>query len=163
MVDAAHIDAMLTAGIDAKPYGCRWETDADENQVPGETIRHGYRTLDYLNADHVGAMLLAENRRSVNDRYDEDEIEDLYTYRPLRHSTCTPVDILKAISCYEYQSCETEGWQGSEARRFCAALRDAMIGKLPGYDAAPWEIERDTFTKRDAERRAAARSRLADR
>jgi hypothetical protein len=47
---------------------------------------------------------------------------------------------LKAISCYEYQSCEHPGWRKSEAHAFCEALRDMAIGCLPGYDDAPWEI-----------------------
>jgi hypothetical protein len=157
MVSTAHIDAMLTAGIDAgEAYRPRWETDADENQVPGESLRGGYRTLDYLNADHVGAMLLAENRRSVNYRYTEDEIEELYTFKRLGGSTVTPVDVLKSIECFEYQACEHPGWSASEARRFCEALRHTMIGRLPGYSDAPWGVERDTFAKRNAEKRAAA-------
>lgn len=162
MVDHAHIDAMLTAGLDARD-GVRWLTDATEDQVPGERIPSGYRTLDFLNADHVGAMLLAENRRSVNYRYEEDELEEPYTFRPLRHSDITPVDILSAISCYEYQACECDDWQASEAARFCQALRLAMICKLPGYSDAPWEISRDYFTKRAAAKRDAARTRLEAR
>ena len=53
----------------------------------------------------------------------------------------SPVAVLKAISCYEYQSCEHPGWHTSEARQFCSVLRDHMISMLPGYDDAQWEID----------------------
>lgn len=52
----------------------------------------------------------------------------------------SPVATLKAIDCYEYQSCEHAGWKDSEAKRFCEALRDDMITRLPGYSEASWGI-----------------------
>jgi hypothetical protein len=52
-----------------------------------------------------------------------------------------PVQVLKAIAFYTYQSCEHPGWATSEARDLCDQIRDAVIRTLPGYDAAPWGIE----------------------
>jgi hypothetical protein len=46
---------------------------------------------------------------------------------------------LKAISCYEYQSCEHPEWKTSQVRQYCEQLRRALIGCLPGYESAPWE------------------------
>lgn len=51
----------------------------------------------------------------------------------------TPVETLSILACYEYQSCEHDGWAESEAKRFCEALQGAAIRALPGYDDAPWE------------------------
>jgi DNA-binding winged helix-turn-helix (wHTH) protein len=52
-----------------------------------------------------------------------------------------PVVILKLIGYYERQSCGHQGWETSEARKFCEDLRLACIRSLPGYDAAPWTID----------------------
>lgn len=98
------------------------------------------RELTEATAGRVGAMLLAENRRSVDHRYDETELEEPYLFTKLR-GIPDPVIVLKAISCYEYQSCEHPEWATSEASRFCVALQAKMIGLLPGYDQAPgWEV-----------------------
>lgn len=44
------------------------------------TLPHAFGQLTLDNAEWVGAMLLAENRRSVDGCYDEYHIEDLYTH-----------------------------------------------------------------------------------
>ncbi len=57
-----------------------------------------------------------------------------------RYKRLTPVEVLKACSCYEYQSCEHDGWERSEAFRLIEAIRHAAIAALPGYEDADWEI-----------------------
>jgi hypothetical protein len=108
-------------------------------------------------------MLLAENFRSVNHRYaEEGEPAGMYEYRepkvgPIGYN---PVQVLKAIHCLEYQSCEHPEWETSEARAFLKALEARTIRKIPGYDAAEWgpppdpaELERRV--KEDAARQVA--------
>jgi hypothetical protein len=127
MVDDTHIDALLTAGLLLDPRApLRW-------WIPG------VRELTAATADRVGAMLLAENRRSVNHRYREDEIESIYQFHQLAGRP-DPVVVLSAIDCYEYQACEHPEWERSEAWAFCDALRRLACRHLPGYEAAPWEI-----------------------
>ena len=107
------------------------------------------RELTPETANQVGAMLAAENRRSVDHRYNETEMEDFYTFTRYPGSCDSvtpgtpgldPVQVLKAIACYEYQSCEHPEWETSEAHEFCQAVRHATIDRLPGYEAAAWEI-----------------------
>lgn len=58
---------------------------------------------------------------------------------PLTRARCPEVvEALKLIECLEYQSCEHDGWNDSEARRFCDALRGQLISALPGYADAEW-------------------------
>lgn len=135
IVDPEHIHTLLwAASRPFIPYGpLRWYYD--------NPTRAGEATSDTL--DVVGQMLLDANAASVNYRYDEDELY-VYAYQRPRHSTWTNVDLLKALACYEYQSCETADWATSQAHAFCAALRHRLIQSLPGYDAGPWEITADT-------------------
>ena len=163
MVNHAHVDTMMTAGLTlAGAYGpMRWQApglmdDPDYDAVfqrgqpwGPEAIRLSKkysRELVDATASTVGAMLLAENARSVGHRYDEDELAveleqaGLYEFSRLGGRP-HPVLVLKAISCYEYQACEHPGWRDSEAQVFCDALRDVAIRALPGYDDAPaWEV-----------------------
>lgn len=142
LVCKTHIDALLTAGLRLDPsHGpLRWWYPAiDPNRdISGQNP--GRYELTRETAGQVGAMLMAENQRSVNHRYDEDDWEPPYLFSEL-HGSPDPVVVLKAIGCYEYQSCEHDGWQASEAFQFCEALRRRAIRKLPGYSEGPgWEI-----------------------
>ncbi|RGE19028.1 hypothetical protein [Leucobacter sp. wl10] len=124
MVPIEHIRAMVNAGLNIEYGLMTWLTAG---------------VLMPSTAEKVGAMLLAENQRSVNYRYNEQKLEEHYTHGP--SSPRSPVEILFAIACYEYQSCETPDWEQSEAAAFCRKLRMHMIVQIPGYgDAQAWPI-----------------------
>ena len=97
-------------------------------------------TIDRTNRDQVGQMLLDTNAASVGARHEETPELYIYSYTTPVHFDWEAVDVLKAISCFEYQACEAPGWEGSAARAFCEGLRRAVIPALPGYTDAPWEI-----------------------
>ena len=164
IVNKTHLDYLITAGLRyGKKHGTlSWLAPAEEEPTepthqrgepwgPG-AVAHATtrrRELTHETADRVGAVLAAENRRSVDHRYDENELEDFYTFTRYpgsgdRNSANRPrlesVQVLKAIACYTYQSCEHPEWEASEAFAFCDALRDAAIWTLPGFENAAWEI-----------------------
>ena len=101
--------------------------------------------------DRLGQLLIDENVKSVEYRYQDSELTNLpgpdnsgwlipYSYSPFRGGTPTPVEGLKLVNCYEYQACEHPGWEASEAHRFTQALTHNLISALPGYDNAQgWE------------------------
>lgn len=150
-VDATHIDVMVSAALQRVSCGetMRWYHGDIPGTQPGEMLPGGEdyasacertrREVTSETAETWGATLLAENRRSVNHRYNEDEIEEPYIFTEYS-GTFDPGKMLSAISCYEYQSCEHPGWQASEAKAFCDALRNKMVRMLPGYKAGPWEV-----------------------
>lgn len=100
---------------------------------------------DTFDAMAMANILAIENARSVDSRYgeDNDAIEvpasaiSRYAASPL-----SPVALLKALACYDYQSCEHEGWKDSDAKRFCERAKSWAIYSLPGYDAAAWEVRK---------------------
>ena len=49
-----------------------------------------------------------------------------------------PVEALKLIRFYQCQRSNHLGWAVSQAKRFCAALAEALIRRLPGYEEAKW-------------------------
>jgi hypothetical protein len=69
--------------------------------------------------------------------------------------------VLKAVACFDYQSCEHPGWPDSKAHDLMEALHTAVLARhpdlgervngpfgetyryttLPAWDAAPWGIE----------------------
>jgi hypothetical protein len=157
MVGRTHINALLTAGLSWNRYGpIRWLDTAQG--PPADAYREGEpwgpgairwynqhrRELTRETAGYVGGMLLAENRRSVDHRYAESELEEVYLFHPLRGRP-DPLIVLRALQCYEYQSSESPGWPKSEAFRFCEALRHKAINEAT-IDLDVWEItNRDVF------------------
>lgn len=141
IVNKSHIDAMLRARLGRAPNYLSWYHKGTHHQL----------TID--NADQVGQMLLGECVRSVSYRYPNDPLTELpgrtdaewiipYTFY-LMGRRPTPVQALKLISCYKYQSCEHPEWESSEAQAFCEALTATLIQNLPGYEEAPWEWEEE--------------------
>lgn len=135
LVNPEHINVMLHAGLTTINPGqlLTWYYDDEDGATQHTRLEHN-------NADHVGQMLVDANARSVNYRYNEDNAY-VHAYRKPRHTAWTPAELLLAIHGYEYQTCETPDWIGSQAWAFCQALSKHIIRQLPGYrDAQTWEI-----------------------
>lgn len=130
IVDHAHINALVS-----------YMVSKQVSYWTGKTREYVTRN----NAEEVGRILLDENVRSVNYRYrdecDNDEKNQGSTYcfsyslRPL-----SPVQVIKAVNCLVYQSCETEDWESTIAWRICQAIISHAVHDLRGYDEAAWEI-----------------------
>ena len=120
--------------------GIRWYRDGKER---GRLLAGQYDI-----AAALGQMLWDENMASVRHRYSDDPesmMPDDTSYgdhegRPFG-AEVDPVQTLKAIRCYEYQSCEHPGWDQSDAKAFCESLTLRAIAALPGYDDAAWSID----------------------
>jgi hypothetical protein len=154
VVSKAHIDAMIRRGLALAHYGPLFWYAKDFRDIQGlgyDEVKKLTRTLTDETADAVGQMLIDECVKSVSYRYQDDKLTNLpgptnaYWLIPYQYQMSwgarmpNPVEALKLISCYEYQSCEHPEWHDSEAKRFCESLRHHMIAMLPGYDDAPWE------------------------
>jgi hypothetical protein len=121
IVAKAHVDALVTAAL-----------------VYAQSVG---RTMMPEDCDKLGATLWAENHKSVGYRYSHKETMPPYRFTR-RAVPLTPVELLKAVACFEYQSCEHKGWEKSEAHKACAEIRNIAINALPGYADAPWGIDR---------------------
>ena len=105
--------------------------------------------------DPAGQLLWEENIRSVQFRYPSIPREELpgpigesfeYVHEnQLFSSKINPVAVLKAITGYSYQACETDDWKESEAHAFVESLKSLAISKLPGYEEAEWEVTEGNF------------------
>lgn len=95
-------------------------------------IKYGLRT----DANQVGKMLWTENIKSVNYRYSE--TTPPYEYKYSEAPEIEPVQLIKSIHCYEYQSCEHPSWEDSESRWLMKLLMNNSIIDLPGYCEAKW-------------------------
>lgn len=108
----------------------------------------------------VAQLLWNENIKSIHGRY-PDTVEsreypgadDDYEIRPgdVKNlwDEIDPVQLLKSIHCYEYQSCEHDEWKTSEARAIMRALESEAIQALTGYSEAEWGAPKTREEKRE--------------
>lgn len=112
------------------------------------------------------AVLAAENARSVNYRYQtHDPQEASVVTRPWdQYADLSPVALLKACDCYEYQTCETPDWRDTPAMDLCDRIRSAAVRALPGYEDADWDVTslRHAQAARDRQRKADRAEQDAD-
>ena len=104
--------------------------------------------VSHENREELLTMLADENLASLEARYAEPKATSLigsssrFPRHPSKALNLSPVALLKAVNCYEYQSCEHTAWRDSKAFAFCQALKGALVHALPGYEAAnTWGIE----------------------
>lgn len=148
IVDRNHIVYLLTAAMSRRLNSCggtfSWYAGERPNLKRGELS-----STDYRRAVEVANMLWSENVKSVRDRYDHrgDDLPGpndrnytvtLADFNGTVWDSTEPVQVLKACDCYEYQSCEHDGWPASEAHAFIEGLRGRAWRALVGYDDAKW-------------------------
>ena len=141
IVSKEHIDYLITAGLSLDQFGVSWRVGPNRVKL----------TLE--NATQIGRLLWIENLKSVACRYpddkgngdrpgygDQDDTIEQYRYARSRNAVSV-VQALKAIHCYEYQSCEHRQWERSQAKRFCTSLESSLVRNVPGYDEATWGVD----------------------
>lgn len=139
MVGKNHIAFLIAAANRCQPrsYGLfKWRHDGEWHQ------------LDRHTEERVAQMLMDANLESVSTRYPNEidlpgPVNEGYLFgsgdlREFPEHSFKAAQVVKACHCFEYQSCEFEGWHESEAKAFIEALIDATCKHLPGYDDALW-------------------------
>lgn len=105
---------------------------------------HASAFIDGLDPRGLARELHAANCSAYRERYGEEVGEEYrYTFRPEVHAM-PAVQVLKAVSCLEYQCCSWSGFDGSTAARALERIRGEAIAHLPGYRAAAWTLEEVT-------------------
>lgn len=108
---------------------------------PHAAPRHTTADVAISQEEAIFSMLLTENLASVNHRYshieDAEWGEQGYIYDP-KAKPDSLAHAMKAAACYDYQSCEHDGWETSNARAYIRELVFFLAGYVDGWDAAPW-------------------------
>ena len=108
-------------------------------RIPGD---EDYSDLSEIKTmSRVGQILVDQNCRSYNYRYDEalePEVFEITGQDLMYVPRLTPVETLKALASYDYQSCETPDYEETDAWKLANIIRHYAIEALPGYDDAKW-------------------------
>lgn len=137
-VGAAHVNAILSfVNTRLRGHGMPCPDGVDRD------------TGDVRRLTEIGKALLAENIASLRYRYPDSWAEQVdidvngFEFRFDAHfcsrmGTNLPIAVCKLCDCYDYQSCEHDGWKESFAKRFSDYVRGAAFREAPGYASAPW-------------------------
>ena len=126
LVSKQHIDALVA-----------FATRLEYGSIPTYYYHKG--SCPFEPASYIGQILWDENNRSVNERYDTNDLPQPYKFA-YGTKVLPPVQIIKACNCLDYQSCETPDWKDTRAFAILDAIRERAIRELPGYEEAQWEI-----------------------
>lgn len=85
-------------------------------------------------------LLMAENVRSVNHRYKDEELTSSKVVLDRNAKPLPAIEVLKLIDNLEYQSCECDDWEQTEAYKLLCRYRKMLVPKLAGYEDAPWGL-----------------------
>jgi hypothetical protein len=138
LCDSDHISAVVNAG--------RLTYMRDSSTLVAYLTPESSRTVYELNTpqEALYSDLLQTNLDSLAERYPDspkisDWTDDEGAYRyDEKHKFPSVVAAIKGVQCYQYQSCEHDGWQTSGAKRYTDALISSLIAVLPGYETAAW-------------------------
>lgn len=109
-----------------------------ELSFPGEREPIYYRSSDLNN---IKQELRLENIASLNARYPQDAglSGEGKPFRAIYRDQASFAEALGALSCYEYQACESDTWRNSYAAALCVAIRKAICDLI---SAGQWEYDR---------------------
>ena len=96
-------------------------------------------SLNCFDPELVADILHHANAAAVAERYGDPIPYELPPFELVRELP-EAVAIIKACACFDYQSSDWSGYDGSAAERMIDELRRAAIRLLPGYDDAAWEL-----------------------
>lgn len=125
-----HINALLS-----------WVNHHDNNPTVIFTTHETFDPSDIDDLQRMAEILAAENTRSLNCRYNEEETPPRDIAFSFQLKDRSPVEILKACACYDYNSDQTGLYAQSTAAQIIRAIRTRAIGRLPGYREALWVID----------------------
>lgn len=150
--DKHHIVYLVKAAMSRRlnpgfhgPFTYVYDVDREKGTYQHDSLPSG----DYDKAAEIANMLWRENIKSVSARYPGEssatlpgpvnvefviKSEDFWQ----NWETFNPVQVLKSIRCFNYQSCEHDDWEKSQAFAFLRALEVAAINALDGYEEAEW-------------------------
>ena len=144
MIDREHVQFLVSAA-----------EKLARDSAYGLSYYHDGRSVEIVPSDRdqltkIGQALWDANLKSINTRYPDTvgypercpgPCDETFVYA---HSKDWPyheielVQVFKAIKCLEYQACEYDGWEASEAYAVLQAIKEAAIKALPGYEEAEW-------------------------
>lgn len=140
IVNAKHIDVIVSYFVGDSTDSGLW-TELDGN-------------YDYMNnqtAKRVAKILMYENVRSVQERYQE--YAHLKEHKPYEYNYVigakedySIAEISRLLDCLEYQSCETADYHQSKAYMILCNMRKDLLSRLQDQEGVElWDLSYEEY------------------
>ena len=114
------------------------------------------RSRQTVTPEYIGRALMLCNVEAFTRAYDGRHTEaaewkEAHEWKPIHPASydhIDPVQVLKSISCYEYQASDHAQWDDHDCAFFLARLKEAAIHRLPGFEAAKYGAPEPTKAAR---------------
>ena len=100
---------------------------------------------DLKRVNYIAKLLWDANSQSLQERYGEascgkpPKVSKPDFLKAMKH---TPISVIKQANCLDYQSCEYEGWEASDAHAYMQSAISFAARCITGYEQAPWGIDK---------------------
>lgn len=93
--------------------------------------------------EYLGNVLKQANYASIDARYGDGEASPFspLQFEILVHDEITALQVIKACDCFDYQACEVDDYERTDAARIIDCIRGSAFHRLQGYDDAQWEVK----------------------
>lgn len=171
VVGTDHIDYLVTAvttwhGLHSVSTLYLSDTQAEQvvaagGEVEGYQYGAGQTWNPARQPDALGRLLLGENITSVRHRYPGEPDTDLpgprpwvpaheYTYRSVSPVFMSPAQVIRAIECWQYQTCEYTGADTAPGWLLTDRLYRVAVDRILDGSDLQWEWDRATAAAKDA-------------
>lgn len=134
VVDDKEISAILQGVYGKNHTGFNvWDCQDDTNS-------YHYVMNAALTQQQEANILMRENVRSVNHRYQDKDVFQGNVVLDRTAKALPILNVLKLIDYLQYQSCECDDYKKSEAYKLLCNYRELLIPKLDGWQEAPWGL-----------------------
>ena len=160
VVSPEHIKELVTHAVGKRNGSMRVDPRYLKYHISetlGEQLQEAHTDKDI--ATIYAGVLYSENLRSVAYKYDgcktiqelpglieKPEYIEITTSDLVYRKVRNPVHIIKMCHCLDYQSCETDNWEQTDAYQILQSIIDSATRELPGYEDAPWEYSIEKVT-----------------
>jgi hypothetical protein len=104
-------------------------------------LKRGFNLEFREHRDRLIKEMALLNRLGVNERYDEQEIEQNVSYK--EGFCCSLIQAYKSLACFLYQCCEGDIPEKNELYKMLEEVKKEMacciVSNLPEYDKAKWD------------------------
>jgi hypothetical protein len=106
-----------------------WFDDYRKDNQLWYSVNGNYGYMDKETMPLVAQVLHSENVRSVNNRYNDMESDEVYQFRFISNAKkgFGLAEIAGAIDCLEYQSCESDDYHSTDAYKIITSMRKHLL------------------------------------
>lgn len=137
MVEDEHIHLMVTYILRTLRYGSTTFYCPPFSSIEVGTVEH----MNLMNLQSIWDCLWQANKDSVESVYgDRMPVEDVPAPFQCLDTIPEPLQMIKHVHCYIYQSCELDEFYRHKAKAICDGIIDAAVSRMPGYDECAWGL-----------------------